>query len=229
MTVSLYWWARVAAAAALLAASTPAHSADLPAEYESANESHWYASLHGGIKFGEDWDDDWDNEDITLEFDNGWRIGATIGYSLSSLFSIEGEVGYMQQEWDPNRAAPALVTSDCCDDGDLSTATGMVNLLAGTVIADWVRPYVGAGAGLAHVSFNDVDLPAAFDLDDSDLVFAAQGLAGLDFMVGQFFAIGARYRILHLGNVELRGDGQSTHDVDPNFIQSVEAVFTFGF
>jgi hypothetical protein len=43
------------------------------------------------------------------------------------------------------------------------------------------------------------------------------------------FAIGARYRILHLGDVEFKSDGQSTHDVDPDFIQSVEAVFTFGF
>ena len=229
MTVSLYWWARVAAAAALLAASMPARSADLPAEYESPNESYWYASLHGGFKFGEDWDDNWDNEDIALEFDDGWRIGAALGYSLSPIFAIEGEVSYMQQEVDPDQAVQALVAVDCCDDGDLSIMTGMVNLIAGKVIADRVRPYVGAGAGLAHVSFNDVDLPGAFDLDDSDLVFAAQGFAGLDFMVGQLFAIGARYRILHLGDVEFKSDGQSTHDVDPDFIQSVEAVFTFGF
>jgi opacity protein-like surface antigen len=229
MTVSLYWWARVAAAAALLAASMPARSADLPAEYDSPNESYWYAAVHGGFKFGEDWDDNWDNEDIALEFDDGWRIGATLGYSLSSIFAIEGEVSYMQQELDPDQAAQALVAVDCCDDGDLSIITGMVNLIAGKVIADRVRPYVGAGAGLAHVSFNDVDLPGAFDLDDSDLVFAAQGFAGLDFMVGQLFAIGARYRILHLGDVEFKSDGQSTHDVDPDFIQSVEAVFTFGF
>ena len=228
MTVSLYWWARVAAATALLAASTPARSADIPAEYASPDESYWYASLHGGIKFGEDWDDDWDNEDIALEFDDGWRIGGTIGYSLSSIFAIEGEVSYMRQELDPDQAAPALVAVDCCDDGDLSIVTGMVNLVAGKVIADRVRPYVGAGAGLAHVSFKDVDLPA-FDLDDSDLVFAAQGFAGLDFMVGQSFAIGARYRFLHLGDVEFKSDGQSAHDVDPDFIQSVEAVLTFGF
>src|SRR5918994_2409325 len=162
MTVSLYWWARVAAAAALLAASMPARSADLPAEHESPNESHWYASLHGGFKFGEDWDDNWDNEDIALEFDDGWRIGATLGYSLSPIFAIEGEVSYMQQELDPDQAAQALVAVDCCDDGDLSIMTGMVNLIAGKVIADRVRPYVGAGAGLAHVSFNDVDLPGAF-------------------------------------------------------------------
>jgi len=226
MTVSLYWWARVAAAAALLAASTAARSADIPAAYASPDESYWYASLHGGIKFGEDWDDDWDNE--ALEFGNGWRIGGSIGYSLSSIFAIEGEASYMQQELDRDPAAPALVAADCCNDGELSIVTGMVNLVAGKVIADWVRPYVGAGAGLAHVSFKDVDLPA-FDLDDSDLVFAAQGFAGLDFMVGQLFAIGARYRILHLGDVEFKSDGQGTHDVDPDLIQSVEAVFTLGF
>jgi len=228
MTVSLYWWARVAAAAALLAASTAARSADLPPAHGSPIESYWYASLHGGIKFGEDWDDDWDNEDIALEFDDGWRVGATLGYSLSSIFAIEGEVSYMQQELDRDPAAPALVAVDCCDDGELTIVTGMVNLVAGKVIADWVRPYVGAGAGIAHVTFKDVDLPA-LDLDDSDLVFAAQGFAGLDFMVGQLFAIGARYRILHLGDVEFKSDGQGTHDVDPDLIQSVEAVFTLGF
>jgi opacity protein-like surface antigen len=222
MTVSLYWWARVAAAAALLAASTPTRSADIPADYDSPDKNYWYASLQGGIKFGEDWDDDWDNEDIALEFDDGWRIGGSIGYSLSSIFAIEGEVSYMQQESDSDQAV------DCCDDGDLSMVTGMVNLIAGKVIDNRVRPYVGAGAGLAHVSFKDVDVPA-FDLDDSDLVFAAQGFAGLDFMVGQMFAIGARYRILHLGDVEFKSDGQNTHDIDPDLIQSVEAVFTFGF
>jgi len=226
MTVSLYWWARVAAAAALLAASTAARSADIPAAYASPDESYWYASLHGGIKFGEDWDDDWDNE--ALEFDNGWRIGGSIGYSLSSIFAIEGEASYMQQELDRDPAAPALVAVDCCDDGELSIVTGMVNLVAGKVIADWVRPYVGAGAGLAHVSFKDVDLPA-FDVDTSDLVFAAQGFAGLDFMVGQSFAIGARYRVLHLDDLEFKSDGQSSHDIDPDLIQSIEAVFTLGF
>src|SRR5215212_11674052 len=102
MTVSLYWWARVAAAAALLAASTAARSADVPPAHGSPIESYWYASVHGGIKFGEDWDDDWDNEDIALEFDDGWRIGGTIGYSLSSIFAIEGEVSYMRQELDPD-------------------------------------------------------------------------------------------------------------------------------
>ena len=228
MTVSLYWWARVAAAAALLAASSPARSADIPAEYASPDESYWYASLHGGIIFSEDWDDDWGNEDIALEFDDGWRIGGSIGYSLSSILAIEGEVSYVQQESDPDLAAPALVPTDCCDDGDLWIVTGMVNLVAGKVIADRVRPYVGAGAGLAHVSFKDVDLPA-FDLDDSDLVFAAQGFAGLDFMVGQLFAIGARYRVLHLDDLEFKSDGQSSHDIDPDLIQSVEAVFTLGF
>jgi opacity protein-like surface antigen len=229
MTVSLYWWARVAAAAALLAASTPARSADVPAGgYASPDDSDWYASLHGGIKFSEDWDDDWDNADIALEFDDGWRIGGSIGYSLSSIFAIEGEVGFMQQELEADLATPALVAVDCCDDGKLSIITGMVNLVAGKVIADRARPYVGAGAGLAHVSFKDVELPA-FDLDDSDLVFAAQGFAGLDFVVGQLFAIGARYRILHLSDVEFKSDGLGSHEIDPDLVQSVEAVFTLGF
>jgi opacity protein-like surface antigen len=220
MIVSLYRWARVAAAAALLAASTPALSADLAAEGNpSIDENFWYASLHGGIKFGEDWDDDWTGGDLTFEFDDGWRIGGAVGYSLSPIFAIEGELSYMQQELDGDQ--------DCCDHGKLSIATGMVNLVAG--VGDWVRPYVGAGVGAAHISFNDVDLPAAFDLDDSDIVLAAQGFAGVHLVVSERFAIGARYRFLHLDDAELKSEGQSTHDLDPDFIHSVEAVLTVGF
>jgi opacity protein-like surface antigen len=56
-----------------------------------------------------------------------------------------------------------------------------------------------------------------------------QGFAGLDFVVAERLAIGARYRFLHLDDVELKSDGQTTHDLDPDFIHSVEAVFTVGF
>ncbi|MGH6875507.1 MAG: outer membrane protein, partial [Aestuariivirgaceae bacterium] len=158
-------------------------------------------------------------------------VGGTVGYSLSSIFAVEGEVSYLQQALEPDQAtlAALAVTEDCCDDSDLSIVTGMMNLVAGGLISSWMRPYVGAGVGLAHVSINNMDLPAPFDLDDSDIVLAAQAFAGLDFVVAERFAIGGRYRFLHLDEVELESEGDSVHELDPDFIHSIEAVFTFGF
>ena len=223
MKVSSFSLAVVAAAIAVFAVSTQARSADFVAEPPpSIDDNYWYLSIHGGLKFGEDWDNDGQAGDLEFEFDNGWRVGATVGYSLSSILSIEGELSYINQDVEPNAA------DDCCDDGDLSVVTGMVNLVAGKLIGT-IRPYVGAGVGAAHVSFNDVSLPAAVELDDSDVVLSAQGLAGLDFVVSPHFALGARYRLLHLGEVELKDDGSGEHDLDPDLMHSIEAVFTVGF
>jgi opacity protein-like surface antigen len=198
---------------AILTFAAPAISADLaePSVPVPDGESFWYASLHGGIKFGEDWHD----EGNDLHADPGWRVGVALGYSLTRVLSLEGELSYMHQELDRDSA-------NCCDDSDLSAVTGMINLVAGLPVGDFLRPYVGAGAGLAHVSFD-------LELDDGDTVFTAQGLAGADIMITDHFAIGARYRLVHLGNVELEDDTGNEHDIDPELIQSVEAVFTIGF
>lgn len=232
MRVSSYRVAVVAAATAVLIVSTPALPADIPAVPEPVmDENFWYVSIHGGIKFGEDWDDDWNYGDLEFEVDNGWRVGGTVGYSLSSIFAVEGELSYMHQELESDqvRLAALAATEDCCDDSDLSIVTGMINLVGGVLIGDRIRPYAGAGVGLAHVSFNNVDFPTLFDLDDGDVVLAAQGFAGLDFVVSERFAIGARYGLLHLGDVELEDDGHDEHDLDPDLIHSVEAVLTVGF
>jgi opacity protein-like surface antigen len=218
MSISSFWLAVVATATGV-AATTPALSADIPAELDVAveDENHWYASLQGGLIFGTDWDDESSLGDFHLEVENGWRIGGAAGYSLSPVFSLEGEIGYLREEIDP--------PSGCCDDGSISILTGMVNLVAGAALAGWVRPYVGVGAGLVHISLNDIDLPGPVDLDDKDIVFGAQGFAGIDFVLTEWFALGGRYRLLRLDNVH----ANAGHDLDPDLVHSIEAVFTVGF
>src|SRR5215208_3641791 len=220
-----------AAASAIMIASSSgaAISADIAVEPEMAPESTWYFSLQGGIKFDEEWDDDPEIfiGDFTLHTDNGFRVGAALGYNFSSILVLEGEIGYMTQDFD-------TLSEDCCDaefeaDGDLSILTGMVNIAAGFTIASFVRPYVGVGAGIAHISFNDVTSTFGFDLDDTDNVFAVQGFAGVDLTLSDRFAIGARYRLLHLSDVSLENNGGFEHDLDPDLIHSLEAVLTVGF
>src|SRR5688500_10154606 len=195
-----------ALATAVLGASTPVLSADIAVDEPEpvpVVESNWYVSLHGGWKFGEDWDDEIDldicilfcllsidEDDVTAETDDGWRVGGAVGYIVNDWLSLEGELAYMTQDFDSldihtiegsffgfpfsfDCDAPACSGIDL--DGDVSTITGMVNAIVGVPIAGWLRPYVGVGAGFAHVSFDDVGLSnisAICCLDDSETTFA---------------------------------------------------------
>jgi opacity protein-like surface antigen len=219
----------VAIAAAALVASTPVFAADIVTEPEPevvVDENNWYFSIHGGIKLGEDWEDDYDDgaEEFDIEADDGWRIGGAVGYSLGAILAIEGEISYLNQDFDVADDG----TGEFEVDGDVSIFTGMVNLIAGFPVASIFRPYIGGGLGFAHVSLNDLDLGVA-DLDDSDTSFAAQAFAGIDVMLTDNMALGGRYRVLHIGDIDLDDDADDSHEIDPDLMHSIEAVLTVGF
>jgi opacity protein-like surface antigen len=232
MTRSYLLGGVVALAATALVGLAPALAADIVTEPEPVvveDVNNWYVSIHGGIKFGEDWDDQIDDEDTDIEFetDNGWRVGAAIGYSFSSILSIEGELSYLNQDFD-HAECDGCLFDEYDLDGDVSIWTGMVNLIAGFPVGNFFRPYIGGGIGFAHVSLNDLDDIDDFDIDDSDTSFAAQAFAGVDFMLTDNMALGGRYRILHIGDLDF-ADDDFDHELDPDLIQSVEAVLTIGF
>jgi opacity protein-like surface antigen len=227
----------MAAAAFFIAA--PVSAADIAVEPEPVAENNWYVSIHGGIKFGEDWDDHffWDcgdpcekEIDVTAETDNGWRFGGAVGFMFSEIFALEGEVAYMKQDFEEvtvnkiNEWEPKGWSFDL--DGDVAIWTGMVNLIAGVPVGGIFRPYIGAGAGFAHVSLNDV---ADGFLDDDDTSFAVQGFAGLDVGLTENVALGIRGRIVHIGDLEFEDEYDCDHDVDVDLLKSVEAVLTVGF
>jgi opacity protein-like surface antigen len=230
MTRSYVFGSAVAIAATTLLGLTPALAADIvQPEPIVENVNNWYFSIHGGVKFGEDWDDTIDDEDTDIEFDTdrGWRFGGALGYSFSSIFSIEGELSYLHQDFDGADCDGCQLGSYDLG-GDVAIWTGMVNLIAGFPVGTFIRPYVGGGLGFAHVSLNDLDDIDAFDIDDSDTAFAAQAFAGIDFMLTENMALGGRYRVLHISDLDFN-DHDFDHEIDPDLIQSVEAVLTVGF
>ena len=230
------------AAFAALASISPAMAADMPVEpmVEEA-QANWYVSLHGGWKFGEDWDDELDathggtepgnTAELTVETDDGWRVGGALGYSFNDWLAFEGEVGFMTQDFDTAEFEEGFGLAGEKFDlgGDISILTGMVNVIVGLPLGGRFRPYIGGGIGAAHVeadaSISDLD----FSLDDSDTVFAAQAFAGIDVSITENVAIGGRVRFLHLSDIDLTDDEDHEHSLDPDGIVSAEAVLTFGF
>jgi opacity protein-like surface antigen len=234
------------AAFTALASVSPVMAADMPVEpiVEEA-QANWYVSLHGGWKFNEEWDDHLDAShgdpasddfaNLSIDTDDGWRVGGALGYSFNNWLAIEGEIGYMKQDFDSVEFDEAdgeftgLAGETFDLGGDISILTGMVNAIVGFPIGGIFRPYIGGGIGAAHVnadaSISDLD----FSLDDSDTVFAAQAFAGIDVSITDNIAIGGRARYLHLNDIELTDDEDHKHSVDPDGIVSVEGVLTFGF
>jgi opacity protein-like surface antigen len=223
-----------AVALAAIISSTPLLAADIAVAPEPVAENLWYLSLFGGIKFGEDWDDSIDchelgcdeSFDVTVETENGWRASAAVGLLFSQAFAVEGELSYMTQ--DLGNAS----FDDCheCDvdlDGDVGIVTGMVNFIAGLPLGQAFRPYIGVGAGFAHVSLDDGD----DFFDEGDSAFALQGIAGIDFALSENVALGVRGRLLHIGDLETDGvfdNSDFEHDIDLDLIPSLEIGITIG-
>ncbi len=69
MTRSYLLGSVVAFAATALVGLTPVLAADIVTEPEPVvveDVNNWYVSIYGGIKFGEDWDDEIDDNDSSI-------------------------------------------------------------------------------------------------------------------------------------------------------------------
>jgi opacity protein-like surface antigen len=234
----------VGGALAVLISVSPVMAADMPVEaiVEEA-QSNWYVSLHGGWKFGEKWDDDLDAShgdptddfaELTVHTEDGWRVGGAIGHAFSSWLAVEGELGYMTQDFDSVVFDTAEGEFDGLEgeefdvDGDTSIFTGMINAILGVPVGGVLRPYVGVGIGGAIVDIDAAVTDLDFSLADSDTVFAAQAFAGVDLSITENLAIGGRVRYLHLDDIEMVDAEDHDHSIDPDGIISAEAVLTIG-
>jgi opacity protein-like surface antigen len=190
--------------------------------------------------------------DLEVETDGGPRVGGSVGHYFGEIFAIEAEVAWMRQdleeatldnldivvEADRGESQSRSERHINCDsphctqelDGDVTIFTVMGNAILGLPLGGSViQPYVGVGAGVAFVNFNDVELhngAGGWGLDDSDTTFALQAFVGLNFALTQNVALGLRGRVLHIGDVEVKDDFGFEHELDSDLIPSVEGVLT---
>ena len=136
----------------------------------------------------------------------GWFAGLKYGYEFASpnrvRFALEGELLYSQldAETESNDGAFSLRTK-----GDFSAAAFMINGLVKFEPIWSLRPYIGAGAGVAYVELQDVESEVTFkgtrlvnrtQADAEDWTFAFQGIAGLDFQLNERISIFTEYKAL---------------------------------
>ncbi|GEM_PF-984858 len=160
----------------------------------------WYLALGASVNFVQD-------ASVTetrigtglngeMEFNEGYGLTGAIGYrprntnSMLDNLRFEAEMGYRDN--DMGTYSDALLGINTIDDG-MQVQTFMANMFVDLGDGPW-RPYLGGGLGMARVFLESNGL----GIDDTDMVFAYQGMAGIYYTVPSMpvVELGLGYRYL---------------------------------
>ena len=188
---------------AFLLAALPAHAGTETYskqihEPASSNLGGPYWAIFGGVNVHQEADlDDTDTAfgsfSNDLDSELGWFGGLKFGYEFENRswaqFAVELEAFYSHVDADFNADGGAFKIDSS---GDIHAAVAMVNAIVKFKPVWQIRPYVGVGAGVAHlwlrdassdIRLGDAKIGRVAHEDDEDWTFAYQGIAGIDWWV----------------------------------------------
>lgn len=156
-----------------------------------------YAGLMGGYNYLQDSDVKGTGVAAKVDFDHGFAVLGNVGYdygkySFGNLRS-EIELGYRSNGAD-SASGTGIVGGPGSLSGDANVLSGMINGLWDLPVNFPVRPYLGAGIGVGHVTVDNVKRGGVLQIDDSDTSFAYQGIAGLGWDVNENWTAKLDYR-----------------------------------
>ncbi len=156
-------------------------------------DSGFYGGAEGGLAF---FDVRIDGEDLDLN--TGFAVSGMVGYEMNGPFRFEIEGGYNQADIDEttvtlNGVGPLGI------DGTVSNYTLMGNAYFDLETGTALEPHIGVGAGGARV---EIDSNV---LDEDDIVFAWNAIAGLDYSFDGRMTFSAQYRYLQTDDASIEG------------------------
>ena len=179
-----------------------------------ARDKQWYVGAEGGAMIVEDIDYDigTSNNAGSVDHHYGYDVDGNIGYDFGA-FRLETEVGYRRAAVDGYRSTLATRTglgANTVNGGSFDYAGGstsalsfMVNGLLDFGEDDGVQGFVGGGVGVARVKAKYGLTRTGNFIDDSDTVFAYQGLAGVRAPLTPNVDVSVKYRFFNADNVQL--------------------------
>src|SRR3546814_6007656 len=143
----------------------------------------------------------------------GYDVDGTVGYDFGAL-RVETEVGYRRATVDG--ISSTVATPIYANGGLANLAAGNYDFAGGSTSAlsfmlnglldfgddDGVQGFVGGGVGVARVKANYALSTGGSFLDDSDTVFAWQGLAGVRAPLSDHLDVPFKYRFFNADNVK---------------------------
>ena len=182
-----------------------------------ARDKSWYVGIEGGAMIVEDIDYDIGATANAASVDHnyGYDVDGVIGYDFGG-FRVETEVGYKSATVDGytstvttpryNTAGAIVATPAGSYDyagGKTSALSFMLNGLLDFGEDDGIQGFVGGGVGVARVKANYALNTRGNFVDDSDTVFAWQGLAGVRAPLTDHIDATLKYRFFNADNVKL--------------------------
>ena len=201
-----------AVAVGALAAATPAHATQAWHSYDFWRWDGAYISAKGGYNSEPD---QYFHDGVKSEQSSRYAGNVALGYQAAPGYRGEFEVGYLRADQDHvNSRDTGTVNAN----GDNKTLTLMANayydlnlaqLGVAPGYANYFTPYLGLGAGAAHVKFDDYRAGAltGSSANDGDWVFAYQAIAGAAINLTQNVSMTGEYRFFDTTNAEFHGQG----------------------
>ncbi|MDB5705745.1 MAG: flagellar motor protein MotB, partial [Sphingomonas bacterium] len=183
-----------------------------------ARDDSWYVGVEGGALLVEDMHFDIGAlpNAATVNHNYGYDVDGTIGYDFGA-FRLETEVAYKSATVDSYYSStttpasnfqgrPINVPAGTYDyaGGRTTALSFMVNGLLDFGDDDGIQGFVGGGVGVARVKASDYALNTLSNfLDDSDTVFAYQGMAGLRAPLTDHLDASIKYRFFTAENLKM--------------------------
>jgi outer membrane protein OmpA-like peptidoglycan-associated protein len=164
-----------------------------------AGDAGWYVGAGAGASLTDDGDV---STGETVESDVGWIGLMRGGYDYGNGWRTEVEASYRDGGVDK-------VSGNSAGDGDIDSLSGMVNALYEFETGSFFRPYLGVGLGGSYIGFDKVRPINSSQIDDNDMVFAYQGIAGVSFEIDPNVAVFVDYRYLGTDDPDLHTDANT--------------------
>ncbi len=179
-----------------------------------------YLGLRGSLVFSEPGSTRGSGDfDYDEDYATGYGAALFGGWVLDEDFRLEAEGGYRSADLDDVTIVRDDSTTYTSGDvveagGGARIGTAMVNLYYDLHVFDGaLLPWVGAGAGAAHLDYEIDEATGTFDGQDTTWAFAYQFMAGVTFPVAEGLSASVGYRFFQtedFGYANLLGDKQRT-------------------
>lgn len=165
-------------------------------------ENQWYTGINAGLNFQGDQESTGPSRDLDLDFNTGGFFAGQLGYKFPGFkygrFRVEAELSYRNNHVDD------IVFNgvDRIGGGEEKVLAGLMNLFYDfNLLSKRLKPFVGAGIGIANINA-DVTYVGAF-IDDDDTTLAYQLIAGLEYRLTKKISLIGDARYFSLNDPEL--------------------------
>lgn len=172
----------------------------------AAAEKGLYLEGRAGAIYAEDTQVDTTTSRQDAEHDIGWLGGIALGYAYGN--GLRGELGLDYRESDIDKVSGAGAS------GSARAGSLMISGYYDFFRDSMVQPYLGAGFGLGLVDADGVSPVSGTSVNDEDIDFAYQGMAGIAVNVSDRTRVTLGYRYFTVPSLNLKTTGGAAIDAD---------------